>query len=137
MRAHAARMIASVLAIVSAVILAATAVPAFAMVNGTPDQAHPEAGALYFSDTPTSARHFACSGALIDTQVFLTRRALLRRLLPGPREPAGREGDLRPDAHGIEHLLHGHDRPRPPTSTRPRPPTASTRTTSMISPLSA
>jgi hypothetical protein len=25
---------------------AATAVPAFAMVNGTPDHAHPEAGAL-------------------------------------------------------------------------------------------
>jgi hypothetical protein len=22
-------------------------------------------------------------------------------------------GDLRPEPHGIEHLLHGHDRPRP------------------------
>jgi hypothetical protein len=72
MRAHAARMIARVAAIVSAVVLAATVGPAFAMVHGTPDFAHPEAGALYFSDTPTSARHFACSGALIDTQVFLT-----------------------------------------------------------------
>jgi Trypsin len=46
--------------------------PAQAMVNGTPDTAHPEAGAVYFSATPTGARHFACSGALIDTQVFLT-----------------------------------------------------------------
>src|SRR6516165_6321827 len=71
-RAHAARMIAGVVAILTAVVLAATAAPAFAMVNGTPDNAHPEGGALYFSATPTSARHFACSGALIDTQVFLT-----------------------------------------------------------------
>ena len=46
--------------------------PAQAMVNGAPDTAHPEAGAVYFSATPTGARHFACSGALIDTQVFLT-----------------------------------------------------------------
>ena len=46
--------------------------PAQAMVNGTPDTSHPEAGALYFSATPASPRHFACSGALIDTQVFLT-----------------------------------------------------------------
>ena len=63
MRAYAARMIAGVVAVVSAVVLAATAVPALAMGNGTPDYAHPEAGALYFSDTPTSARHFACSSA--------------------------------------------------------------------------
>lgn len=72
MRAHAARVIAGIAALLTAVVLAATAGPASAMVNGTPDSAHPEAGALYFSDTPTSARHFACSGALIDTQVFLT-----------------------------------------------------------------
>jgi len=72
MRAHAARMIARVVAIASAVVLAATVGPAFAMVNGAPDHAHPEAGALYFSDAPAGARHFACSGALIDTQVFLT-----------------------------------------------------------------
>jgi Trypsin len=72
MRAHAARMIATVVTILSAVVLAATVGPALAMVNGTPDNAHPESGALYFSDTPTSPRHFACSGALIDTQVFLT-----------------------------------------------------------------
>lgn len=52
--------------------LAVLALPAEAIVNGTPDTTHPEAGALYFSATPTSARHFACSGALIDTQVFLT-----------------------------------------------------------------
>ena len=72
MRAHAARIIAGIAALLTAVVLAATAGPASAMVNGTPDSAHPEAGALYFSDTPTSARHFACSGALIDTQAFLT-----------------------------------------------------------------
>jgi V8-like Glu-specific endopeptidase len=72
MRKHAARVIAGAVAVLSAVALAATAGPAFAMVNGTPDYAHPEAGALYFSATPTSSRHFACSGALIDTQVFLT-----------------------------------------------------------------
>jgi Trypsin len=71
-RVHAARIIARLAAILSAVSLAAAASPALAMVKGTPDNAHPEAGALYFSATPTSARHFACSGALIDTQVFLT-----------------------------------------------------------------
>jgi hypothetical protein len=49
-----------------------TCVTASAMVNGTPDTAHPEAGALYFSATPNGARHFACSGVLIDTQAFLT-----------------------------------------------------------------
>jgi hypothetical protein len=65
-------MIARVVAVLFAVVLAGTVSPAFAMVNGTPDNAHPEAGALYFSGTPTSPRHFACSGALIDTQVFLT-----------------------------------------------------------------
>jgi hypothetical protein len=43
-----------------------------AMVNGTPDTAHPEAGALFFSATPDSTKHFACSGALIDRQAFLT-----------------------------------------------------------------
>lgn len=46
--------------------------PALAMVNGTADTAHPEAGAMYFSAGPGSDREFACSGALIDTQVFLT-----------------------------------------------------------------
>jgi trypsin len=58
----------------AATVLAAgmLASPAQAMVNGTPDTAHPEAGALYFSDTPGGARHFECSGALIDTRVFLT-----------------------------------------------------------------
>lgn len=46
--------------------------PASAIVNGTPDTAHPEAGALYFSATPTGPRGFACSGVLIDSRVFLT-----------------------------------------------------------------
>ncbi|HET7802161.1 MAG TPA: trypsin-like serine protease [Humibacillus xanthopallidus] len=45
---------------------------ATAMVNGSPDYAHPEAGALYFSDTPDSPKQFACSGALIDHTAFLT-----------------------------------------------------------------
>ncbi len=49
-----------------------TCAVASAMVNGTSDTAHPEAGALYFSAAPDGARHFACSGALIDTEVFLT-----------------------------------------------------------------
>jgi secreted trypsin-like serine protease len=61
----------------SAVLLAAltalgTGGAASAMVNGSPDTAHPEAGALYFSATPNGAKHFSCSGALIDTQAFLT-----------------------------------------------------------------
>jgi hypothetical protein len=42
------------------------------MVGGTPDTTHPEAGALYFSATSDGAKHFACSGVLIDTQAFLT-----------------------------------------------------------------
>jgi hypothetical protein len=42
------------------------------MVNGTPDWAHPEAGALYFSTSASGGRSFACSGALVDTRVFLT-----------------------------------------------------------------
>jgi len=50
----------------------AGAVPAAAMVNGTPDTAHPEAGALYFGAGPGTERSFACSGALIDRTVFLT-----------------------------------------------------------------
>jgi hypothetical protein len=45
---------------------------ASAMVNGTPDAEHPEAGALYVSSTPTGNRGFACSGVLIDTKAFLT-----------------------------------------------------------------
>ncbi|MEO7754278.1 MAG: trypsin-like serine protease [Terracoccus sp.] len=45
---------------------------ATALVNGTPDVAHPEAGALYFSDTADGAKGFACSGALIDRTAFLT-----------------------------------------------------------------
>jgi len=45
---------------------------AMAMVNGTPDFSHPEAGALYFSDTANGPKQFACSGALIDHTVFLT-----------------------------------------------------------------
>jgi Trypsin len=53
-------------------VLAAAAAPASAMVNGVPDSAHPEAGALYFSAAPDGERSFACSGALIDSQVFLT-----------------------------------------------------------------
>ena len=52
--------------------LAFTPSVATAMVNGTPDSSHPEAGALYFSDTVDGAKHFACSGALIDHTVFLT-----------------------------------------------------------------
>jgi hypothetical protein len=56
----------------AALIAALSATPADAMVNGTPDTAHPEAGALYFSATPDGPRHFACSGVLIDTQAFLT-----------------------------------------------------------------
>jgi hypothetical protein len=44
---------------------------ATAMVNGTPDFSHPEAGALYFSDS-NGTKQFACSGALIDDEVFLT-----------------------------------------------------------------
>jgi len=45
---------------------------AMAMVNGTPDFSHPEAGALYFSDTVDGPKQFACSGALIDDTAFLT-----------------------------------------------------------------
>jgi len=45
---------------------------AVAMVNATPDFSHPEAGALYFSDTVDGAKQFACSGALIDRTAFLT-----------------------------------------------------------------
>ncbi len=69
MRSRPARR-ASVLALALATL--ATAGPAAAMVNGTPDTAHPEAGALYFSTGPDGDRSFACSGALIDEQVFLT-----------------------------------------------------------------
>jgi len=67
--------IRSVLAAVAAVLTLGAvtgAGPAGAMVNGTPDFAHPESGALYFSATPDGPRGFACSGVLIDTQVFLT-----------------------------------------------------------------
>ncbi len=42
------------------------------MVNATPDFSHPEAGALYFSDTVDGPKQFACSGALIDRTAFLT-----------------------------------------------------------------
>ena len=45
---------------------------ATAMVNGTPDFSHTEAGALYFSDTVNGPKQFACSGALIDHTAFLT-----------------------------------------------------------------
>lgn len=45
---------------------------ATAMVNGKLDTLHPEAGALYFSDTVDGPKQFACSGALIDNTVFLT-----------------------------------------------------------------
>lgn len=45
---------------------------ATALVNGTSDSSHPEAGALYFSDTADGPREFACSGALIDDTAFLT-----------------------------------------------------------------
>lgn len=48
------------------------ATPATAMVNGTADTAHPEAGAMYFSSGPAGDRTFACSGALIDDKTFLT-----------------------------------------------------------------
>ena len=64
---------ASVLALATLAVAAlVTAAPATAMVNGTADTAHPEAGALYFSSGPTGDRSFACSGALIDQQTFLT-----------------------------------------------------------------
>jgi hypothetical protein len=64
---------ASVLALAGFALAAlVTATPATAMVNGSPDTAHPEAGALYFSTGPGGDRSFACSGALIDEQVFLT-----------------------------------------------------------------
>jgi V8-like Glu-specific endopeptidase len=59
----------------AAVIAAALAVipsAAIAMVNATPDSSHPEAGALYFSDTVDGPKDFACSGALIDRTAFLT-----------------------------------------------------------------
>jgi hypothetical protein len=59
----------------AAVIAAALAfIPsaASAMVNATPDFSHPEAGALYFSDTVDGPKQFACSGALIDRTAFLT-----------------------------------------------------------------
>lgn len=62
-------------AVVAAVMLGGvlgTAGTASAMVNGTPDTAHLESGALYLSSTPTGHRGFACSGVLIDTRVFLT-----------------------------------------------------------------
>lgn len=52
--------------------LAFTPSVATAMVNGTPDSSHPEAGALYFSDTVDGPKQFACSGALIDHTAFLT-----------------------------------------------------------------
>ncbi len=45
---------------------------ATAMVNGTSDVSHPEAGALYFSDSANGPKRFACSGALIDHAAFLT-----------------------------------------------------------------
>ncbi len=51
--------------------LAAVA-PAQAMVGGTADTAHPEAGAMYFSATVGGAKQFACSGVLIDRMAFLT-----------------------------------------------------------------
>jgi len=64
------RVLGALTAAVAATLLAT--VPASAMVNGTADTAHPEAGALYFSSAPGAERSFACSGVLIDTQVFLT-----------------------------------------------------------------
>jgi V8-like Glu-specific endopeptidase len=45
---------------------------ATAIVNGTPNFSHTEAGALYFSDTVDGPKQFACSGALIDRAAFLT-----------------------------------------------------------------
>jgi hypothetical protein len=48
------------------------AVPADAMVGGTPDTTHPDAGALYFSASTDGAKEFACSGVLIDRAAFLT-----------------------------------------------------------------
>lgn len=70
MRRMRRRIIAGTAVIVGAML--AVPGPAQAMVNGTPDSAHPEAGALYFSTVPSGGRSFACSGALIDDQVFLT-----------------------------------------------------------------
>lgn len=49
-----------------------SAAPAGAIVGGSADVAHPEAGALYFSATTDGPKEFACSGVLIDQQVFLT-----------------------------------------------------------------
>lgn len=70
MRRIRRRITAVVAVIAGAIVLGPVA--AQAMVNGTPDSAHPEAGALYFSTGPSGGRSFACSGALIDTRVFLT-----------------------------------------------------------------
>lgn len=52
--------------------LAFTPSVATAMVNGASDFSHPEAGALYFSDTVDGPKQSACSGALIDHTAFLT-----------------------------------------------------------------
>lgn len=66
------RIAAVVAALVAAGVVAVTGGTAHAMVGGTADTAHPEAGALYLSATPGGERHFACSGVLIDRTAFLT-----------------------------------------------------------------
>ena len=67
------RRLGTVLAAAGAAVLAlATAVPADAMVGGTADTTHPEAGALYFSASTDGAKSLACSGVLIDRAAFLT-----------------------------------------------------------------
>jgi hypothetical protein len=61
-----------VLAAVLGAALAFIPSAATAMVNGTSDFSHTEAGALYFSDTVNGPKQFACSGTLIDHTAFLT-----------------------------------------------------------------
>ena len=67
------RLLGTALAAAGAAVLAVTAaVSADAIVGGTADTSHPEAGALYFSASSDGAKSFACSGVLIDRAAFLT-----------------------------------------------------------------
>lgn len=67
------RSIAGSAALAAGLLLAvASAGPSAAIVGGTSDVSHPEAGALYLSAGPDGAKEFACSGVLIDRTAFLT-----------------------------------------------------------------
>lgn len=67
------RAIAWSTALTAGVLVAvASAGPASAIVGGTSDGSHPEAGALYFSAGPDGPKEFACSGVLIGGTAFLT-----------------------------------------------------------------